>query len=165
LLVKEDECGSYRTARSSLSFSQPSIRSCHRCSSVYHALRSYARTHARTHARTLRKRAKILSRGAACVYLGFPQFCTQFLPSHLAPAFADRQTEAIANFKDSWSGCLEWYRQYYHGTYLVEADVSSAAGVLGSACTQSRGLGQHSNGSTFIVEDRRTEQSAPRRCG
>lgn len=45
------------------------------------------------------------------LYLAFPQFSARLLLSRLAPAFADGQTEAIANFKDSRSGCLEWYRQ------------------------------------------------------
>lgn len=51
---------------------------------------------------------------------------------------------------------------YYHAAYLAGADMSSAAPCVR---TQSRGLDQHSNGSAFIVRARRSEQSAPCRCG
>jgi len=138
---------------------QPGIRSCHRCSPVYHAPRTHARMHARTHAK---KTGEDSLKGSPCVYLAFPQFSTRLLLSRLTPAFADGQTEAIANFKDSRSGCFEWYRQCILSRCLPSR--SRRVLVLGSACTQSRGLGQHSNGSAFIVEDRRSEQSVPRRC-
>lgn len=92
---------------------RPGIRSCHRCSPVYHAPRTHARTtYARTHARTLRKRTKILSKGSPRVYIWLSHSLAHdfyYPASRRRLPTARRKPSRTSKIRDR--GALEWYRQ------------------------------------------------------